>query len=262
MTWFRLILVALLGMLVGSLSARRRTVPSVDRAASEDGDALEVLDREVLRARSVQTFPTAYVTLLSIVQGIALGVLATAFVPQLQEDNVADIFSLASEALATATVIVVVFYNYVWFLLIFRWSPGALDTVIPFTLGIGEISLSSTIGLHSFWILLLAVMQVIGALAFVHTLWRASPRMFSERRTLRDTTRLLRILIFILGAGAALALIVYVLLDRLWTATPAILALTIVAIGVSMVILSERVVGRIYRRYRLVRLPTFGSIDR
>jgi hypothetical protein len=213
----------------------------------------------VLQKRSVDVFPSAYATLLSIVQGIALGTLAISLVPVWQQREGIELWALLGEGLLTAAALVVVYYNYVWFLLVFRWAPGVLDTVIPFMLGAGEIALASMVGNHFAWCIAFAVLYGFGGLGFWHTLHRGSRAMFASQMTFRLARRLLIGLAWLSAAGTPLGVIAALFTINFGATSALAYAFVTLIAAVAMIVMSEQALRRIYDEHALVRLPLFSK---
>ncbi len=211
-------------------------------------EPIEVLDEASLRDRSVEIFPSAYATLLSIVQGIALGLLVTQFANTVKGKHGIDRLAVISESVASFSCVVVIYYMYVWFVLIVRWAPTILDTLIPFGLGTAQIGAILSIPKHENWILWIAGVQFAGTIAFLHSFLRSRPDMFSER-DFKAIRRLLRTLMISTASGFVLALVLYLFMDEHvdeWFAL--ILSLIVTAIGIALTAISERSLSAMYRR--------------
>jgi len=95
-----------------------------------------------LRDQIINFFPSYYMTLISIIQATALGYLLITFSHQLEEG-----FSHPSLYVIygiTFFVIIIVWYEYMMGSASLRWLPSILDSVIPFSLGIGQFFLVIT----------------------------------------------------------------------------------------------------------------------
>ncbi|MEU8817398.1 hypothetical protein [Actinoplanes sp. NPDC048796] len=98
----------------------------------ERGEAIQALTREVLIRRSLEVSPTAFITIISIIQGVALGLLA---------ENAFDRPGLlvAVQAVTMLLVLVTVFYFYLTISILLRWAPSFLDCLLPFGIAGMEI---------------------------------------------------------------------------------------------------------------------------
>jgi hypothetical protein len=229
--------------------------------------AVQSLNAAVMRARSVEIFTGAYVTLLSIVQATALGLLAVKSSEQLKARG--NQAALATESIAVLLAIVLVFYMYVWFVLLVRWTPTILDTLIPFGLGTAEIAATESIGDHRTWVLRMAVLGAVGALGFWHSGWRATQDLFDSPEDYSRIHKLLFRLLEVTLAIVLFAVLAYSLLDRgisiahhdlaLSAATSAsVVACATVVAECVLILWSEATLQRLFHRsgLRYLRTPS------
>lgn len=123
--------------------------------------ALTPLDKQVYYQRTEQNFPAGYLTLISIIQGAAISLLAKEVYDRfdvvcLFRSGIAsaDIVNALFVLMSVATVITVV-HEYIWFNGVFRWMPTVSDSAILVLLGYFEINavLSLTVPVKWwFWI--------------------------------------------------------------------------------------------------------------
>lgn len=229
-------------------------------------DVLETLTTETLRKRTLDIFPAGYLTVMAIIQGVALGLL----LQQLLGAGGGGVFrsphpgALISEAVASFLAIVVASYEYLWFTTIMRWTPTFLDTLVPYLLGVAEIVPVLLLGRFTWWWISTVVLFAVGGLAFWHTIWRSSPGMFEDPRPAaqagRDShpgyrvlLRLLRKLVGSCGAMTAGGIVIYVLMINFrvpgWTDT--VLPWFVTLSASVIVLLSELSLRKFYRDYRL-----------
>jgi len=108
--------------------------------------ALTPLDQNVFYKRTEQNFPSGYLTLISIIQGAAISLLAK----EVYDDfdivcllrngiSSADIVNALFVIMSVGTVITIV-HEYIWFNGVFRWMPKVQDSAIPVLLGYFEIN--------------------------------------------------------------------------------------------------------------------------
>jgi hypothetical protein len=86
------------------------------------------------RRRVEDSFRDIYLTLVSIIQGVALGFLAESIAAG-RHDLTAE---RAGRIVTMFLVIVVVWQEYMVGAVMFAWTPGILDSLVPFSLGLGE----------------------------------------------------------------------------------------------------------------------------
>lgn len=236
-----------------------------------DPRPVEPLSAGVLRRRSVEVFPNTYATLLSIVLGIALAQLAASVAFRVEDlgvfdqsrgfENTTAIASLAAQASATLMAVIVVYYNYVWFLLLFRWTPGVWDTIIPTLLGLANIWLSASVGNAPMWLVAMAAIQVVAIVAFRHTMRRAKIWMFSDSTDWSATSTLLKTFVAVMAIGGAMATV------SAWTARayPNFGELVTVLVGALLLVTgwwmlsrAQRTMNEIYARHDVGETSTGG----
>jgi hypothetical protein len=121
-----------------------------------------------MRNRAKDIFPMVLLTLLSIVQALALEFLwdHTRHRTDLFELSVAVIPGWLQIA-ATLNVIVIIWLMYAGMLMRFRWTPTTMDSIFPFVIGLIQFLLIDIMGTEYFalWIIVLAV--TFGVLVFI-----------------------------------------------------------------------------------------------
>jgi len=102
-------------------------------------DDLE-LSREAwdeLVSRLESSFRDVYLQLLSIIQGVAFGFLATITLSRRSSLNAVEWWAL----LASLVLVLTVWQDYMVGSTAFAWIPTLLDTIIPFGLGVAEFAM-------------------------------------------------------------------------------------------------------------------------
>jgi hypothetical protein len=121
-----------------------------------------------MRNRAKDIFPMVLLTLLSIVQALALEFLWD------HTRQRADLFELSVAVIpgwlqiaATLNVIVIIWLMYAGMLMRFRWTPTTMDSIFPFVIGLIQFLLIDIMGTKYFalWIMVLAV--TFGVLVFI-----------------------------------------------------------------------------------------------
>ena len=184
---------------------RVRTPPSHRRSADDDGDlvrgdAIQALDHDVLRQRSIQVSGAGFITIISIIQGVALALLA---------DNT---FSRPSglvyaQAAAMLMIFVTVFYFYVTVTIFLRWAPSFLDFFLPFAIAGLEIPPAFFLGDAVKWNGWLGAFWMLTSLGVHQTrLWSPQSHFGNDRIAHGLLHRLLRELQLITAAGGTTAI--------------------------------------------------------
>lgn len=229
---------------------------------SAQPSVLEMLDDETLRRRTVDIFPAGYLTVMAIIQGVALGLLVQQLVGRVFGSAHPAI--LIGEGAANFLAIVVASYEYLWFTTIMRWTPTFLDTLVPYLLGVAEIVPVLLLSRFNWWWISTVVLFAVGGLAFWHTIWRSSAGMFKappttgspDNRIRPGYPRLVRLLWKLIGSCAAMTLAgttIYILMInfRVPDWTHALLPWTVTASATAIVLLSELSLKKFYSDYGL-----------
>ena len=124
-----------------------------------------------IRDRAKNQLPTVLLTLISIVQALALELLWG----KILESGTLHVWSLGSitdwlQVVATFTGLVLVWVLYANNIMRFRWVPNTLDSIAPFFIGLLQFSLVNWIGPSSVgkWIMTLAVIFALMATIMQH----------------------------------------------------------------------------------------------
>ena len=114
--------------------------------------------------RAKEHFPTILLTLLSIVQALALELLWSHIIEQgaLYEWSFAALLSWV-QILATLIGIVLIWVVYASNVMRFSWVPSISDTVVPFVVGLLEFSLVALLGVSTigWWMIVMALIFAI-----------------------------------------------------------------------------------------------------
>ncbi|WP_210479200.1 hypothetical protein [Naasia sp. SYSU D00948] len=249
------VLVALLGAVVAiSVRKQHQSPTAISQHGASTGSferplAPDILDRSNLRARSVEVFPTAYSALLSVVQGLALGALVAKI---FEGDDGAGAIPVWMQAFTSLVTITVVFYMYSWLVLVARWTPTIFDTLVPLVLGMSEIALVSQVG-STAWILFLALVQLAGSAAFLHSILRIRPDLFEHVSVFVSIRKLLLFLMLLASSSGGVAVFGWAWLNgapaEQWISPFASAGGLVV--GIIMVVASEVTLRRIFAQYGL-----------
>ena len=163
---------------IGLILLLRRSCSDVSKAAAEAGSAkvergvaLEGLDREKLIHRSLEVSPAGYLTIISIIQGATLAVLAQKTYEEVSaHSNMAPL--ILSQALVILLILAFVFHVYVVITIILRWAPSYLDSVLPFVFGGLELPPAFFLGRIS-WVVPISLFWLGGSLGLVVTVFWA-----------------------------------------------------------------------------------------
>ncbi len=162
---------------------------------------------EQISQRLKDQFTPAYLTLTSIIQGVALSALVVRVESHYPQFTATDWLL----AIATFIAILLVWNEYVMMVLTFVWVPTLLDSVVPFAFLVGELFATHFV-YHDLrlWLLTAALLFLVGGAAQIVT--TVQSRLFAAenreiRRILAPAARirtgfLLAFVVLIVGAWA------------------------------------------------------------
>jgi hypothetical protein len=171
------------------------------------GEAIQALTRDVLIRRSLEVSPNGFITIISIIQGVALALLAQNTFPR-----PSGLVSMQSVTLLL--VFVSVFYYYLTMSVLLRWAPSFLDCFLPFAIAgleippaffLGDVT-SWSIWLSAFWLFTMAGLWITAKWSPPSHFGAARPAhdMFHKYlRELRLTTGCGGVAVFLCGLLAA-----------------------------------------------------------
>jgi hypothetical protein len=164
---------------------------------------LEELPHHVLRRRLREIYSPTYLTILSIIQGVALGGLASVVASAHDRFTIVDWVM----ALDTFCVLIIIWNVFTVQIGLWNWIPDMRDGAIVFAVGAGELFLGQAIvGSMSTWLIALALIGVVGAVGTVHIVWRGSHEPESAE-LLTWLERHIRIYILYLVGGTGILLL-------------------------------------------------------
>lgn len=145
----------------------------------------EPLTEKSFQHRIMDSFPGVYLTTISIIQGVALGILATNTFDYIKNPALAEHWvwvRFLPYSVISFIMIILVSLDYAWFVGVFRWSPRIWDTLIPLVLGFWEVGPMFFLTDPKTWWLLTATFSFVGAAAFSNTLWHCKQPMFGQNK--------------------------------------------------------------------------------
>jgi hypothetical protein len=189
-----------------------------------------------LREDAKDLFPTIYLTLVSMVQALALEELLDVALRGDPPPAGARGALLSLQLFAVFVGLLVVWHDYVLGVIRYRYVVGIQDSLIPFLLAFGEFGLieSTRRGSLVAWFRWWAVLLGMGVWIYVHqyTRARADPANGDVDARWGPFTLRQRVAFLTGGALAALALAAWV---RVASPPPALLAAVVAALGASLV---------------------------
>ncbi|RLB35480.1 MAG: hypothetical protein DRH12_16665 [Deltaproteobacteria bacterium] len=213
------------------------------------------LYKEEFRRRIGDSFPAVYLTLISIIQGVALGILASNTFSYIKDPHLAESWTrFLPYSVMSFISIIVVSYEYTWFIGIFRWSPEIWDTIIPFALGASEVGPMFYLTDPQSWWLLTSVFCYVGAGALFYTLWNCKQSIFgTNEAAYRRTKNTLKWDILIVLVAALNCTLAWILLSReIWYLE---ILFFVFSIGCAVVIIciGEKFTNGLHRDFGLTR---------
>lgn len=139
------------------------------------------LDRTEFKKRVGDSFPSVYLTVIGIIQAVALGILAANLHETLSiMESGRNMWLLLIRASFSFLMLILVLFEYSYFVGIHKWSPTAWDTAIPFFLGGAEIAPMYLLRNPKAWWISFAVLSFVGTCSFLYTRLRFDRSMFSD----------------------------------------------------------------------------------
>jgi hypothetical protein len=131
-------------------------------------------------ADHADSFATGCQTLLAIIQGVVFGTLTITGQNALyHHGTVAQHLITSGQVITTFTVIVAVTDQYLKLVRAAQWSPTALDTAVPYLLGLGQVAMATSLGSEVRWWASAAILPLLSAWAFIYTRTRAGSGEFA-----------------------------------------------------------------------------------
>jgi len=172
------------------------------------------LDRDEFIKRTQDIFPAYYQTIVSVIQGVTLGL----FISNLKNgyDLASDKLVFIVYAATTFLYIAVVTFEYATISGIFRWSQTAFDTLIPLGLGVAQslpcIALGSSNNM-CYWWLFISILAFLGIIAYHNALTHAIRVSFKEgtqgEEAFQLGMKIIKKKMFLLAALFVLAVLVF-----------------------------------------------------
>ena len=155
--------------------------PCLDHASEAGTDDFDrpIVDRKHIVNATRQGFSATYLTLLSIIQGVALASLALNAKEAIAPTGLWDPLEWTTISI-TFVVIVLVWYEYSWFVRLFVWPPSPFDAFIPFGLGATEVWATFRIEEPHGWMIAMGGLCIAGTVAYLNSLCHVRPELFGQ----------------------------------------------------------------------------------
>ena len=158
-----------------SSSTHLRTIEYDDVLDVGRGEAIQGLNREVLIRRSLEVSPNGFITIISIIQGVALALLA-------QNTFAQPSVLVIAQSVTLILVFVAVFYFYLTMSVMLRWAPSFLDSFLPFAIAGLEIPPAFFLGRPVAWSVWLAALWFFTVAGLWTTTKWSPPSHFGRTR--------------------------------------------------------------------------------
>ena len=213
------------------------------------------LNKKEFKSRMAESFPAVYLTAISIIQGVALGILASNTFCYIKDPNLAEPWIRFLPYSVTSLIfLIVVTYEYTWFVGIFKYSPKIWDTIIPFVLGASEIAPMFYLTNPRIWWVLVTIFCFFGAWGFLNTLRNCKEPMFGENeQAYRRTRNTLKWDISIAMVGAVISSFAGILSPiKVWYWETPFWG-SVIGIVTYMIVREEKFLKALHRDFGLVR---------
>lgn len=131
-------------------------------------------------------FPTIYLTIIALIQGIALSTLAGNFVQEIKSGFSVTEPIYYARYIVASTIIFSTWHHYMYGIIYLRWFPSLLDTLIPLSLGAAQFVITGIIREPSqanwyYWLLSLSLFFLISGVAYLNAAVKTTPLLFTGR---------------------------------------------------------------------------------
>jgi len=133
-------------------------------------------------------FPTIYLTVISLLQGLALSIIVPNFITYLEivENPWSHVEVLPMVLMLV--IIFIVWHHYAIGIFFLRWFPNIIDTIIPFVISIGQFYLMSFLKIETAisdidvvsWTIGFAIFVMIGSATYFAAFLRIDADLFTN----------------------------------------------------------------------------------
>jgi len=121
--------------------------------------------------RADSVFPSAILTLISIIQGVSFYILADNTFKLIEKGE--PTASVLPHSILSLANLVIVAFEYIWFVGLFTGTISVFDISIIFCLGVGQVAPMYYLDDPCSWWLLNSGFCIIGLFAFTNSIWKA-----------------------------------------------------------------------------------------
>ncbi len=207
------------------------------------------LDREEFKKRIGNNFPGIYLTIISVIQGVALGLL----VQSLFKGGII-VISRIPYALISFGTIIAVFWEYIWFVGIYRWSPRISDIITPLFLGVSEIIPLFFFDNPRYWWFFNFVLCFVGSIAFLNTLIHCRNDKFCDKDVFDLTRRGIYRQIFLTISMAIISLITVFIFQKtkviyFWYLLEIIVFIIYISLTLILIIKDQMFIKEVHKKF-------------
>lgn len=142
----------------------------------------------------MNSFSAMYLTMISIVQGIALGILFYKVSALVSSGAIFSTFAMTAYALITIVTtfifIILTWHSYFWLAAVARWVPLIWDSILFFIFGAFEFMLIESLSsLDTFaWFYLFAIVGFVGGVQYLYNSKRLRDKKRDKEKDKKETT--------------------------------------------------------------------------
>jgi len=121
-------------------------------------------------------FASIYLTVIALIQGIALSVLSTNFLSDLHSQPPL----LIERYTLVALTIFITWHHYMYGVIYLRWFPGILDTLLPLSIGASQFVAAGSIQDNDpyYWLIFLSLFFLFAGFAYFNAAKRTKIELF------------------------------------------------------------------------------------
>ncbi len=161
-----------------SKSDKKRTIRQRIKEFIKYNPVVEETDIGMIKTSITNSFSGMFLTMLSIVQGVALSLLIFNFPVNIAGWQVFPLEKLLM-CLITLLTIIILWHSYFWLAVVARWTPLMWDSLLLFLIGAIELIAVRSIGNH-LWYYALAILGIFGGLQYFYNAVRLPDKSWKD----------------------------------------------------------------------------------
>lgn len=135
---------------------------------------VEEISKEWIKKSISNSFSSMFLTMLSIIQGVALGFLAVNIPVKLEGwHNIISNCGLENLLLflTTLLIIIILWHSYFWLAVVAKWTPLIWDSLFMFLIGAIELIAVKNIG-NPIWFYAMTLLGIVGGFQYLYNVAR------------------------------------------------------------------------------------------